>query len=656
MTAKLNMIHPKKAVFLFLAVLMGSVSAVAQKNFQYDSIYNTSKVSYNTYFEYYLKKSDTIFHGPFTLHEEHTKADSTYSFVEKKGQYIHDVPDQKWKMLLGEFKLTEEGNYNKYGYTFKVNGEETELNGSFEKGKKNGLWELYQKKIVKSEIQDTLLFATLSYSDDTPVGTIKFGTTNTFAVGNLNNSGFPIEKWSLYSQNSSGKSSLIEEWVFNNMRLVQLNMMKGNNEITFEIEPKFNNDFLIEDISITKDYLEIISLQSSLNNPKQHDLYNPQQLNELLSLVINKFDDFSSVSQSRLASHLNINIKAKIKASPLEKVEIENIEEVSILYKETNSLLNRILNNPTIAKANKFSEEVLLLKNALRMIQEDYLQPIKGILTLHDKSRLKYFNRELLLQNWLQLPDENIVQNVSWKDTTYTSYTFNEPYDKEIHNFKDVAELTESILNEVNYINLQFQEYISEYKQEKRLVALESKLNQTYEHVDSLIDSLIHIQHESLAGFNVQSQLLNFTEELLYEYNELETNEKKKAVDPLIDCFEKLEKLILAIQHSPQKTATIRGSYTKQTFNPYTFTNMEERIKPEIFRVFNNILLPAIFEELKEINCDNIERSTLNFQNLFDKIMALLDERTDSIERQLKRVKQPQKANEILATGLKLND
>jgi len=200
----------------------------------------------------------------------------------------------------------------------------------------------------------------------------------------------------------------------------------------------------------------------------------------------------------------------------------------------------------------------------------------------------------------------------------------------------------------LKYANIK--EYLSEVQKEEKLVELEEALLAKYERTKYLADSLITGEHDNFAGIDVADAIIDFADAELAVYSKLAKPEEKiQAIEPLINCFNRAEELIYTIHKAPESIYKINEAYTKEVFNPYTFTNMEEKSKPSIYKAFNKYLLPGIFQNMQKLNCNNMNPFQANFKILYDEMIEVLnEENTNRMERKVKRAKSAEKATEIL--------
>jgi L-fucose mutarotase/ribose pyranase (RbsD/FucU family) len=302
------------------------------------------------------------------------------------------------------------------------------------------------------------------------------------------------------------------------------------------------------------------------------------------------------------------------------------------------------------------TNKVAELKNVLEDINNFFLHPTKEILSLYDKGQLKFFERDHLVQYKINLVNKSAINQIFKTDSLSKNYELrsNLNFLSNQTNLSKLSKFMAVLENELNLIEENLKEYLQEMKEEEKLVELEKAMLAKYERTKYLADSLITGEHDNFAGINVADAIINFADAELSTYSNLPSAEEKtQAIESLINCFSRTEELIYTINKAPESIYKINDAYTKEVFNPYTFTNMEEKSKPSIYKAFNKFLLPGIFQNMQHLTCDNMNAFQANFKILYEEMIDLLnEENTNRMERKVKRAKTPAKASEILEMEL----
>lgn len=328
------------------------------------------------------------------------------------------------------------------------------------------------------------------------------------------------------------------------------------------------------------------------------------------------------------------------------------MQKVKEKFETNQEKAQSILSNPQFNIASVSTNKVAEAKNVLEDINDFILIPTQEILALHENEQLKFFERDKLIQYKIDLRDKSAINSIFNSDTLSQDYEFQSQlnFSNNQSNLFRLFALMNAIEVELILIKEHLHEYLQEIQEEEKLVELENAMLAKYEKTNYLADSLITGEHDNFAGIDVAKAIVDFTDAQLAFYSNLTTiEEKTRAIEPLIQCFNRTEELIYTINKAPESIYKINEAYTKEVFNPYTFTNMEEKSKPSIYKAFNKLLLPGIFQNMQNLSCDNIRAYQANFKVLYDEMIDVLnEENTNRKERKVKRTNTAKEAAEVL--------
>jgi hypothetical protein len=79
---------------------------------------------------------------------------------------------------------------------------------------------------------------------------------------------------------------------------------------------------------------------------------------------------------------------------------------------------------------------------------------------------------------------------------------------------------------------------------------------------------------------------------------------------------------------------------------------MDEIVKEPIYRSYTRVIMPALFNNLKEMRPEKVQSYAKNFEILFEGMIEILKTDTRKVERKIKRVSDAQKAAGILNFNL----
>ncbi|MGJ3233579.1 hypothetical protein [Marivirga sp.] len=639
----------------FLMLISAFWMQLMSQNIQsYDSTYTINNKNYLAQYEYYISQGDTIYNGKFELSQQFDSQEDIYEYLAVEGSFIENRADETWKLTEGSFETTGDGFYKDYTYAYNVNGQEFMATGKFIAGKKTGVWKIYEWAIRDSEITDTTLFANINFEKNKAKGNFNLRIENDMLEGNLGSGELTKGTWAFYRLNSGGKK-LLKEWVFEDNTLKAMRLHREDSVQEIKIKAPETDNLSEEIIPLDEEFLELIELKARIFNNELLEKYKEEdKISNLYFTLIEQLDLVDETFSPITKTDIKPSIVSKLKSLALTKNEEDLLSEIKENLELNKKKTEAILNNPQINISSVSTNKVAEFKKALENINRYFLMPTSEIISLYEDNQLKFFNRDKLIAFKIDLKDESSLNNVFKKDTISNNYEIVSDLsflsDNTKNNLSKLSSLIKALKDEIDQLESNIKEHLNEVQKEEKLVELEEALLAKYERTKYLADSLITGEHDNFAGIDVADAIIDFADRELAIYSNLPTPEEKiQAIEPLINCFNRAEELIYTIQKAPESIYKINEAYTKEVFNPYTFTNMEEKSKPRIYKAFNKMLLPGIFQNMEKLNCNNMSAFQANFKILYDEMIEVLnEENTNRMERKVKRAKTAEKAAEIL--------
>ncbi|ADR23431.1 hypothetical protein MATR_27190 [Marivirga tractuosa] len=644
----------KKYILLKIIALLLLSSWTQAQNIQiYDSTYTIDNTKYLAKYEYYISEEDTIYNGEFSLSQQFENREDIYEYLSLEGYFIENRADETWKLKEGSFEPTGDGYYKDYTYSYDVNGHEFMAIGNFIVGEKTGVWELYDWQIRNSKISDTTLTASINFEKGKAKGEFRLSIENNILEGEIGENELTQGTWSFYKVSHSGEKELIKEWIFDENSIVAMHLYRNEEVQKIIIEKPISADLLTENLLLDHKFLEIIDLKAKIYNEQLLKKYKEED--KISNLYFTLLENLDLVDQSFspiTKSNIKPEIKSKLQAAPITEKELALLQKVKEKFETNQEKAQSILSNPQFNIASVSTNKVAEAKNVLEDINDFILIPTQEILALHENEQLKFFERDKLIQYKIDLRDKSAINSIFNSDTLSQDYEFQSQlnFSNNQSNLFRLFALMNAIEVELILIKEHLHEYLQEIQEEEKLVELENAMLAKYEKTNYLADSLITGEHDNFAGIDVAKAIVDFTDAQLAFYSNLTTiEEKTRAIEPLIQCFNRTEELIYTINKAPESIYKINEAYTKEVFNPYTFTNMEEKSKPSIYKAFNKLLLPGIFQNMQNLSCDNIRAYQANFKVLYDEMIDVLnEENTNRKERKVKRTNTAKEAAEVL--------
>ena len=616
---------------------------------------------FNIKYDYYLSDGDTVFHGKYTLKKPviETEESKYFEFLNFSGWYHKGKLDSIWEISSGIVKSVGEGVFSDYKYSFKVSGTEMLARVEFKEDSLIQNWNIFEWSIVESEIQDTLLVLSLketSNEDELCIHVYKPGEYMDIYV---NREGSPLGTW-LY--NSSLEDGIhIRKWFFEEGQLIKKEIIKSDTAVVIETlqEVEVDIDFEIEKLAMDNEYFRILDIIAMYNSPEGSRYITKERpsvklLKETKYRLLETDDLFFQLT----GKDNYIDGFAKIKRYPYSKEEKSLLDRISKNKQEIEEKIDITIADPQISIAKLSTNEVLRFITLLSHLKEQTLMPINEILRHYDDGALEYIVRDTRILQKFELKEAVEIQIETEDGDELSPYVLEGfSYDKgSLSSLAIIHAYSQFIADKVSQIEDSLDYYISELKREENLVALESELIKKYENNKELCESIITDQINEVAGYDVQKVILGFLDGELSSYSKLENVDKKmEKVEPLIDCMSNIERLLYTIENVPENIQIVEDGYTRTVFNPYTFTNMDEKIKQPIYKAFHQNLLPYIFDQVKGMKCESVRAVDRNITNLFEGMVDLLKKDTKKLERRVRRMSDPQKIADLLEIKIDAN-
>ncbi|MGY5847578.1 hypothetical protein ACW6QP_09165 [Salegentibacter sp. HM20] len=637
------------AIILNISGLIGQEKKIFNKSIEH----NGKRFLAN--FEYYTKGGDTIFDGSYLLTSQTPvdSADFPLPFSKVIGNYKNGVPDGEWQFNIGEFSPVGKGAINDKQYGFQINGTEFVARGKFVEGKKEGRWEYLEWDLENSSIRDTILSAEFSFKDDRVEGGFSIQYGNEVLKASVNSQNLAHKTWQFYKDANTTSNSLTKEWVFDDNILSHKHLYENDTSYELIIDGGETQQASREDFEISKRYMNIIELKTAVNDPKLVQRYNAEnKLRDIFFYVIENLQKLDSTFNTWENHRITPQIKTIVKKYPYsddEEIILTTLHQNSTIL---DSLVQKLTTNPQVNLTRLSLDELDLEIKRLELMDSLLVNQLREVTENYRNGNLEFVDREKFMERKVSVimdQQAKLRKNRPQDEIVLFSSPDLESVDSSSEKLKIISEI---LIQEVQQQEKLINSYLDEIRQEASLLELEAVLMDRYEQLKEK-DSIIDHQLNALAGFDVNRELQNFTDASLKSYSTLTPNEKSQQVEIFIECFTNLEKLYTEIWEVSDRAKLVEDAYTNTVFNPYTFTNMEEKVKEPIFEAYENLILPKMFDQLKHLSCGSIDNTKRNFALVFDGMINVLKRSTKKEERRIKRIDEASKAAEILNLDLR---
>lgn len=599
--------------------------------------------------------NDTIFDGDFQFFTSFT---NTNPFIPKtsltyRGNYNKNVKSGTWTLSHKSFKALDKFIEEDYQLNLNTSGKEIYISAYFEEGLANEDWSATGRLFENSKIKDTIYTVDAIFKDSKMIESLKANFPDSQIQLNFNEDGFADGEWT-FSHDLDGKNVediiIFEDGIYKSRKLV----IEGKTTI---IE-QFGLDKYIEKPTTIK-YNEGMSRVLDLMNfnPISKDISN-----DLFQKINNKSLSYLDKAASIFITHDGVDIWQnfkgseelkiglfKIKKYPLSAIEKSKIAEIGQNIKQINQKIDYTLKN-SFLEIGKLNYEELNIQESILTIYKNYAAQIVSIQDKLNTKEIEYINYKAILPEWL--PEQDFPDKISYrfqgKEFTI-SHEFPEPIKKSNIDISSILNLVNKIYDNILVSNKKTSQIFNQMTKkealsdrEQEFVDLKKKLIALYENTEN--KSSYNDYHET-----VSSNFIRIVNDRITSFSNLNIDEKEKQIDEYIDCYKSLENAYKKIENIPIRLNRLDELYSLTTFNPYVMANMTERLKSRIYNAFEDYLMPNILDKLNTTQtCNQVEKTLQLFDNIYERMVALIDEDTKDIEKLLKREKDPQTIMGIL--------
>jgi hypothetical protein len=617
----------------------------------YEVSKNKRKDSKNGKFEFNHTQIDTL-----------TKIIKSISFA---GNFQDNIKNKDWKFSSTELISGKSSVVKDYELVRETSGTEFMIQGNFVNGKADKKWSVVKHQVVNSVVGDTIFYLKTQFNQGHLTGDLTSYNDRLSIKGQFDGKSLVDGHWIMNHKTHPNvkvsENRIYENGVFKSHFFMIDNQQVLVKHVGLDVIPDLENEVWV-DFPVSQEYFNIISFANTGYNIENQKLSSAamDSLVELTNEITQRaLVSFGNYRGTQVWDLLEGSQSFEYPIFKLRKFEFTVEEKKAI--KETTAIINKMqskidlyLNNPqldiilfTYKELNKYHEWIKI-----------HEREIKKLITL--KKQINHTGFEFINRNdffeiinpKLDFPKQFSYQ---FKDETFTSEnSMNSLEIIQKYDWKALQKNIEIVHQDLDATLEKAQTFLSKYKKQTALLSLEKLL---IEKRDSVY-TLFNIQSKN-EGFNeyhskISPLIVEFTNQNFTEYASKSLEEKKETIDSHVQCMDNVLTLYEKWKDIPRRLARLDELYTRTTFNPYTFTNMDERVKARLYETYEEILLPYFLEPKSLVlDCENILASAYNFEILYKKMVDFREQDTKILERQLRRVKDPKELIEILNLDIK---
>lgn len=648
---------------LGLVVLVLPFSVLSQNIFSgpysiNDTLHGTAR------FEYYLDEGDTIRNGPFSFESmQFNEEDESLAIgTNYSGRYAENAKDGSWVFRHKKIRPTAKPEIQGFELVSRVTGEEYLVEAAFQEGRAHGNWRVIHHLITDGKSTDTLSQCRVEYANGLPIGKIKGKTGDTEFVGNYNKDGQPDGDW-VISQTLKDGSILKEIRQYDNgiFKNHSFSLLNETFEITHVgLDYNESDDEQWEDVKLDADVLKIIqSTHFEIDSPGKVSLPNDlagdgstaliHQSNRILHDLLSAFSGpgQQDIWQPLGGSEELSKGKLRLRVFPMSDKEKELIAETVSMRDDALNIIEAFFKDPQV-DINLHSTENMNFFGEVFWIYQKNLRELGQLTGLFAIPAAKYVDRETLfyhLKPTLKYPDTIVYD---FQDEIL-SRPFNAPnVDDSVSAVDFLHGHTSQIQQEVVRIEEEVSEILRKYQKQSRISDQEERLVEKRDSIIRLFKNQFSREDYNSYHMDISDRVVNNTRSWFQQYAELSIEKKLNRIDDLLACFNEVINLYHQLSKVPIRLSNIQDLYTRTVWNPYTYTDMNERIKERLYRAYENVVLPAIWNDLlNNLECGEISNKGKNYERIYQRMMELREQDTKEIEKALRR---PGSVSEVLST------
>lgn len=605
----------------------------------------------------YKTTKNGIKEGAFKFNSSSILKDSArfISDIRFTGNYLSDKKNGDWKFTHSLLQRGQIAQVRDFQIIYNGKGKTHSVLGQFKEDLPNKKWEVITQEVNHSGIIDTTFFAQTQFDAHQMVGTFLSYAHHVRINGTISEDGFFNGEWS-FIYYPSGASSIQEKRIYNNGILKRHLFIENNQTLEIKhigLDSSFSEENETwESLNVNQDYFDVLAFSSfHENEEKQTTIQNTIEASN--DFLVNSMNSFSQYQNKKIwnldVGNNSFNLpKIKLKKYAYSVSEKNLIEEAIHKIKISKNSIHRFLKNPQVDIIKHKHEEIALYYEVYR----EYLNNLNVLERLFNQLRLKsfeYINRKEIFPF--------IFSGINYPQTI--RYEFNSKIEEKQVDFpNDVPSTSVTIpllskqtneihqhINEIESLLLPIlelhQKRIEIAEKEEQLVILRDSIQQLFTN---------EFAQKDYNNFHKRygKDIIAFVENSFKEYAQKDIEERIRITDEYISCFSDFVSSYKQFCVISGQINDIKELYTRVVWNPFTFTDMEEIVKERVFNTYQNYLLPAYLDDLgSEINCTQFKENILRFHSLFEKMIELRDEDTKELERELRRVSDIRKIEQL---------
>ncbi|MBX2969539.1 MAG: hypothetical protein KF803_09200 [Cyclobacteriaceae bacterium] len=614
----------------------------------------------NVDYHYVLSQRDTVKHGPFLFNSVARDSINTGSInsVTLKGSYSNGLKIGEWVFSSKKIQPLGKLRERDYQIVYQSKGSEFVAQGFFKEGKPHGKWLLVEQHIEDSSPTDTLLVVNAEFKDGIMRGDVNGIFNQVVFSGSINDEGFVDGRW-LFRYPKLDNKKREEYRFFEDGVQVKHFLLNGSDTIVLEhrgVDKVFTTKEDWETLAVNGRYFEVFGFID--HAPDQLTAERIDQTNALIQNVLSQFYEKSGMKFWSLSGGSDTfkNVLVRLKRVHFTDEERRRIGDIVTLTREATDMFEYFFEESGIEVDRLANEELMLYYQVLKIYKQQ-VDRISKLVNQFSSPAFEYMNRNELLKS---LCDQLVYPR-------QIGFDFKGEHKVVEYNFPAIAQhsypIAESIILHLNDILSDVERIENEVDRILESKLRQARLNDKEKNLIRKKDSLISLYNNTFEdeAFNefhqqVASRILNQVSDSFERYANLELQQKIDTIDYFNSCFESFLQLYKVQTEIPAKLKRLDEAYTRTVWNPYTMTDMQERMKERVYNAYELNILPFYLKDMESsVDCDDVAAKLLNFEMIYRRMMELREQDTKDIERSLRGLNSTTRILQVLNINLHSN-
>lgn len=611
-----------------------------------------------------VKGGESSFDGPFSFDatEPLGDGDERFKAVSFQGLYAQGVKEGDWMFSYRVLAPVGDVALSAYRFEQASKGTDYNISGNFSNGLAQGEWKAYHLTIEESEVVDTTLMIHGAFNKGVPAGAFNGQLDGLMISGQFTTDGLVHGTWTFtderenYSEIRAFVDGVLVKHYFvgrrqevDSVRYIGLDATPGEGEEWREIDAT----------GLFFDVMRLTNVNEVGEAAKAGYSYDrTERSNQLMrrALYTLKGSESGGVWSCLPGSEPLRQARVKLRYYPYSEGDKEALSEGLAHYDKIRNHCKRFFDDPVVDIGRYSYEDVAYYYEVFSVFKNEALK-LGGVLEELSNPAFEYLDRSLLFP---KIAPEVVLPNeisYEFKDSLrvreFPSLQVVESADELIRLLDDYLEVIEKklleIQSDVDQILEQYKREVELAENEKELIALRDQVIARYTMQDDTEDyNAFHADLSTVVEEQVRSTFKS--------YGERDIETRASEIGDLIACYQSYLELFDALKKVPLRLERIEEAFTRTLWNPYTYTYMDERVKERVYRAYEQVVLPAVLDDLRtNLNCTTVQSKPQNFVELYNRMLEIREQDTKQVERQLRRTSDFNEVVELLELELNLN-